>query len=249
MITGWLAGWLAGYDNAPANCGRRTWPSPARSVVSPPDRWVRLALSGILPGRGGQRHIREEDCFMILLFLIIKLNNTPGSNEKWLTLAEGLAIHHVGRERGGGGRRQPRPGQIAQNASTMAAASIRPAGSHKPEGHRISIHPCPTGVATTLRRQQLCHIRSNVLQRGALNPRDDEPAIPRSTRSAPPRSPVAAGVEPPSHPRVRGWKQKKTPKRPSPGRSDACWAGSSGMRTARWDVGLDTDDSRAVLRG
>lgn len=48
-----MAGWLAGYDDASANCGRRTWHSPARSVVSPPDRRVRLALSGIPPGRGG----------------------------------------------------------------------------------------------------------------------------------------------------------------------------------------------------
>lgn len=131
-MTGWLATTTHPRTAATGPCLRPRDLLLAHRTVG--FAWL---LSGILPGRGGQRHIREEDCFMTLLFSIIKLNNTPGLNEKWLTLAEGLAIHHVGREEGGGPETtscQPDRTEHPHDSGT----STRPAGCHKPEGHRTS---------------------------------------------------------------------------------------------------------------
>lgn len=147
--------------------------------------------------------------------------------------------------RGGGGQRQPRASQIAQNTPTIAApAQDQPAATNQKGTGRPSLPE--GGRFDAFRRQQHYHIRSNVQQRGALNPRDDEPAIPHPTCLAPPRSPVAAGVEPPPHPGARGWKQKRR-SAPVPAVVTGARAEPAGMRTAWWDAGHDAGDSCTAL--
>lgn len=147
-------------------------------------------------------------------------------------------------KRGGGGgdnlvparsHRTPHDGGSQHKASRLLQTGRAP-----------DIHPCPTGVASTLSDDGSIITSGQMSNRGALNRHGDEPATPRPTCLAPPRSPVAAGVEPPPHPGARGWKQKRR-SAPVPAVVTGARAGPAGMRTAWRDAGHDAGDSCTAL--
>lgn len=122
--------------------------------------------------------------------------------------------------------------------SNGTGSDARPAGRLPRTNKAPGIHSCLTGVASAAAPAAAARHTLQIPMTFAQSFR-----VP--TCLAPPRSLAGAGDEPPSH------QEHETGDRdvewPSPGRGDACRAGASGMRTARWNVGQEAGDSRTAL--